>query len=72
MRRTHTLRAANGTYNNKEGEEKTSWITVGALMDKDGKPVIKFDSIPVGNTWDGWIQAFPVDEDSNFDDNIPF
>ncbi len=63
MRRTHTLRVANGTYV-VDGQEKTRWLTVGGLMEDDNKLKIKFDAMPVGNTWDGWVQCFPVEESS--------
>jgi len=38
-------------------KEKTQWIKVGVLLEKDGKIRIKLDSIPIGN-WDGWLNVF--------------
>jgi hypothetical protein len=38
-------------------KEKTQWIRVGVLLEKDGKMRIKLDSIPIGN-WDGWLNVF--------------
>ena len=38
-------------------KEKTQWIRVGVLLEKDGKMRIKIDSIPIGN-WDGWLNVF--------------
>jgi len=38
-------------------KEKTQWIKVGVLLEKDGKMRIKLDSIPIGN-WDGWLNVF--------------
>jgi hypothetical protein len=41
-----------------ENKEKTQWLKVGVLIEKeDGKMRIKLDAIPVGN-WDGWLGVF--------------
>jgi hypothetical protein len=42
-------------------KEKTQWIRVGVLLEKDGKMRIKLDSIPIGN-WDGWLNVFERQE----------
>jgi len=46
----------------KEKTQKTQWIRVGVLIEKeDGKMRIKLDSIPIGN-WDGWLNVFERQE----------
>jgi len=45
-----------------ENKEKTQWLKVGVLIEKeDGKMRIKLDAIPVGN-WDGWLNVFEKKE----------
>ena len=81
MKRTHNLKVANGTYQ-KDGQEKTRWLTIGGMLQGDGKMKLKLDTIPVGD-FDGWVQVFPVEENPSygapqsnagqpFDDTIPF
>jgi len=46
----------------KEKTQKTQWIRVGVLLEKeDGKMRIKLDAIPIGN-WDGWLNVFERQE----------
>jgi hypothetical protein len=45
-------------YTSKTGQEKTRWIKIGVLINKDGKEFIKLDSIPFTNT----IQVFEQKE----------
>lgn len=81
MKRTHTLKVAGGTYE-KDGQEKTRWLTIGGLLTDGEKTKIKLDTIPVGE-FDGWVQCFPVEENPSygapqsnagqpFDDDIGF
>jgi len=42
-------------------KEKTQWIKVGVLLEKDGKIRIKLDTIPVAG-WDGWLNVFEKKE----------
>ena len=81
MKRTHTLKVAGGTYE-KDGQEKTRWLTIGGLLTDGDKTKIKLDTIPVGE-FDGWVQCFPVEDNPNygapqsnagqpFDDDIGF
>jgi len=60
MKRTHRLVVANGEYT-VEGETKTRWLTIGAMLQGDGKTKIKLDTMPLGE-WDGWVQIFPIEE----------
>lgn len=42
------------------GEEKTRWVNIGKLFEKDGKQFGKLDVVPLG--WDGRFYVF---EDKN-------
>jgi len=53
MSRIAILRAKNGTYKDKAGQEKTSYITVGSVIDGKNGRMYKLDSIPVN--FDGWL-----------------
>jgi len=63
----YDLMVANGSYTNKDGESKTSWLKMGVVMQtKKGGFVAKIDCIPThcvnqnGDSvaWDGWAQMF--------------
>jgi hypothetical protein len=42
-----------GTYKDKEGNEKTKYVDMGAIMEgRQGGYVLKLNAIPVN--WDGW------------------
>ena len=70
------IKTANGTYTDKFGKEKTSWLTFGKIVEKkNGGLSLKIESIPV--EWNGWGQLFdPPEEDDKkqpkSDDSIPF
>lgn len=60
MKKIKNAVAANGTYM-KDGEEKRNYVTIGSLFQKDdGSFVMKLDSIPAGNNWDGWVSFFDM------------
>jgi len=70
-------RVSNGTYTDKSGKEKTSWLTIGKVIEKqNGNLVLKLDSIPVA--FDGWVQFFdpPTEnekqEQPKLDEDFPF
>lgn len=70
-------KVSNGTYTDKSGKEKTSWLTIGKVIEKqNGNLVLKLDSIPVA--FDGWVQFFdpPTEnekqEQPKLDEDIPF
>lgn len=44
--------AITGTYKDKEGKEKSSYLTIGRIIETKNGEMIKMDSFPVG--WDGW------------------
>ena len=77
MKKTHNLKVAGGTYQ-KDGQEKTRWLTIGGMLQGDGKTKLKLDTIPVGE-FDGWVQCFPVEDrrdtpagHEDFNDDVPF
>mgnify|MGYP003113616450 CR=1 FL=1 len=84
MRRIKNAVAANGEYTDKDGNVKTRWIQCGGLLEKDnGDLVLKLDSVPIGNTFEGWINFFDIEDskainagksqgNSLKDDKIPF
>jgi hypothetical protein len=62
MKKIKNLLASNGTYINKDGEEKSRWVTVGGLFEDGNKTTIKIDSIPVGGNWNGWLTLVDPDQ----------
>lgn len=50
-------KVVNGTYTDKNGQEQTSWLTIGKVIQKqNGKFCLKLDCVPVA--FDGWVQFF--------------
>lgn len=81
----YEVKAKNGSYKDRNGQEKTRWHQMGVCFQSDeGHLSIKIDSMPLN--WDGWISLFepkPKEErqaqattapaDSGIaDDDIPF
>lgn len=66
--------AATGTYTNKQGEEKKSWMKIGKVLQTQKGFSLKLDAVPVG--WDGWAMlAEPQDakpQKADYDDEVPF
>ena len=67
MAKKYDLVVAVGAYTNNDGQDKTQWLNVGKVLEKqNGGLVIKIDCVPTsvidrdGNSvpWDGWIQMF--------------
>ena len=53
----YEVKAKNGTYKDRNGEEKARWHNMGVCFQSDqGHLSLKIDSIPVN--WDGWISLF--------------
>jgi len=51
------VKTKNGTYKDRNGEEKTKWHQMGVCFENDkGQLSMKIDSIPVG--FDGWVSLF--------------
>lgn len=80
----YEAKAKNGTYKDKNGEEKVRWHHMGVCFQNDnGQLSIKMDSIPLN--WNGWVSLFePRPKDGQqasapaqaapaiADDDIPF
>lgn len=61
MKRIKRLVVSNGTYQ-KDGQEKTSWLTIGSMLQADdGKVKLKLDAMPVSD-FDGWVNVFDLDD----------
>lgn len=54
--------AVTGKYTNRNGEEKSSYINCGKLMQReDGSLTLKLDALPLGD-FNGWINFYDLDE----------
>lgn len=53
-----------GEYQNDAGETKKRWSKAGAVFrdDKDGRLSIKFEAMPTGIEWSGWMNIFTKDK----------
>lgn len=57
MKKTHDAVYAGEKYFDREGNEKTRYINVGALFTRDdGSMTMKLESVPIGFT--GWINFY--------------
>lgn len=52
--------ASVGEYEDRQGQKKKRYVNIGAVFESDdGKYLsLKLESIPVGQTWSGWISFF--------------
>jgi len=71
--------AKNGTYKDRNGDEKTRWLKMGVCFESEKGLSIKIDSMPIA--FDGWMSLMtpkPKEGVSNtptansIDDDIPF
>ena len=71
--------AKNGTYKDRNGDEKTRWLKMGVCFESEKGLSIKIDSMPIA--FDGWMSLMtpkPKEGASNtpptnsIDDDIPF
>lgn len=61
MKRIKRLVVPNGTYT-KDGQEKTSWLTIGSMLKADdGRVKLKLDAMPVSD-FDGWVNVFDLED----------
>lgn len=85
MARLYELKYPAGTYTDKDGAEKTRWLSCGSFIETgNGKKKVRLDAIPT--EFNGWLEAFeprqpheqaaaasakqqPADD---FDDDVPF
>lgn len=58
-RKVGRIVAPNGSYE-KDGQQKTRWLTCGTLLKTDNGLRIKMDAIPVES--DGWFSVFTDDD----------
>lgn len=57
MRKTHDAVFAGEKYTDRDGNEKTRYMNMGALFTRDdGSMCLKLESIPVGFT--GWVNFY--------------
>lgn len=57
MKKTHDAVYAGEKYTDRDGNEKTRYVNVGALMARDdGSLTMKLEAIPVG--FNGWINFY--------------
>ena len=82
MPRVAILKAKSGTYTDKmTGQQKTSYITVGSVIEGSRGRSYKLDSIPCG--FDGWLFEAELPERKEFsggknqnsapqEDDVPF
>jgi hypothetical protein len=57
MKKTHDAVYAGEKYTDREGNEKTRYVNMGALFQRDdGSLALKIESIPVGFT--GWVSFY--------------
>ena len=64
MKPTHNLSVKNGEYYDQAtGQNKNRWLPIGKVFRRDdGNTSIKLDCIPIFKDWDGWVSAFPIDQ----------
>lgn len=52
-----------GTYQDRSGQEKKRYVSVGTLFQyDDGGFSLKLDSIPVGQGWNGFINFYDLED----------
>lgn len=62
MKRLKKLVAKNGSYT-RDGQEKTRWLTVGTLLQReDGSLTVKLDALPAGE-FDGWLSCYDFEDE---------
>lgn len=74
-----------GKYTDRQGNEKSRYVTVGAVFEDDKKRMsLKIEALPVGGSWNGWVSFFSPKESQqskdspsnktsgNLEDDIPW
>lgn len=87
MKKIKKAVATVGKYTDRNGQEKTRYLTVGGLFKReDGSACMKLDTVPVGPDFNGWINFYDLDDQeqkpqqapqqqpdpAGIDDDIPF
>ena len=52
----YELKVKNGTYKDRNGDEKNSWLKIGSCFETQHGLSLKIDAIPVN--FDGWVSMF--------------
>ena len=52
MSRKYEVTAITGKYTDKNGQEKSRYQTIGAVIETKNGPMLKLEAVPIG--WDGW------------------
>lgn len=61
MTKKYDATVKTGTYQDKQGETKGRYLTIGAVFERDdGSLCMKLDAIPAHN-FDGWINFYAPD-----------
>lgn len=75
MKKIKNIVVITGTYNNKDGQEKKRYLTIGGIFEDGGNLKVKIDSTPfMKGGWDGWANCYEVEENNNpmSDKDFPF
>jgi hypothetical protein len=59
----YEVTAVTGKYTDRDGNEKSRYMTIGAVIQTKNGPMLKLEAVPVG--WDGWAylnEPKPKDE----------
>ncbi|WP_225783379.1 hypothetical protein [Xenophilus sp. Marseille-Q4582] len=52
MSKKYDVTAVTGKYTDRDGNEKSRYMTIGAIIETRNGPMLKLEGVPVG--WDGW------------------
>ena len=71
MKKTHDAVYAGEKYTDRDGNEKTRYLNVGALFQRDdGSQTMKLESLPIG--FSGWINFYePKDREQGAQQGRP-
>lgn len=61
MKKKYDATVKNGTYQDKNGESKNSYLRIGSVFERsDGSLCMKLDAIPA-RSFDGWVNFYAPD-----------
>lgn len=59
MKKKYDAVATIGEYQDKQGQTKKRYMTIGVVMEADdGRLSLKMEALPVTPAWSGWISFF--------------
>lgn len=64
----YEVMAKNGTYKDRNGDEKARWLKLGVCFESEKGLSIKLDSVPIN--FDGWITLMTPKPKENISSNI--